>query len=371
MHGIQNIEINTGVGAVQTASTAIVGFVATGPAADNAAFPMDTPVLVTDIDAAIAKAGATGTLKATLEAIRSQSSPVLVIVRVAPGANAGEQATNVAAGVVILSQAPQRIGIRPRLIGAPGLDVITVRAALAVAAGKSKLDGMAYCASIGADVAAKVLDRATVAAREVTLIAGNFKSGATTIQATAVALGLRARIDMEQGPQKSLSNVPVEGMTGLSDAITFDLVDASTDAGVLNDADIVCLVSLRGFRFWGNRTASTDDLFAFEPTVRVGQLIRDTISAAVVKFMDKPMHASLAKDLVEYVNGELARYTSAGVLLGGRAWLDASVNNAEGLRTGKLSVDYDYTVPPPLENLQLRQRITDRYLTDFVAVASA
>lgn len=371
MHGIQNIEINNGAGAVQTVASAIVGIVATAMAASNDAFPVGVPVLVTDLDTAITNAGATGTLRPTLEAIRTQASPVVVVVRVAPGANAGETAANVEAGVVALSQAPQRIGVRPRIIAAPGLDTAPVRAALAVAAGKSKLDGMAYCASLGADVAAKVLDRATVSAREVTLIAGNFKSGDVTINAVAVALGLRAKIDQEQGLQKSLSNVPVEGVTGLSEAITFDMVDASTDAGVLNDADIVCLVNFRGFRFWGNRTASADALFAFEPTVRVGQLIRDTIATAVVRFMDKPMHPSLAKDLVEYINGELSRFKADGVILGGRAWLDAQLNNVNGLRTGKLAIDYDYTVPPPLENLQLRQRITDRYLADFVAQASA
>ncbi len=371
MHGIQLIEINTGVGAVQTVSSSIVGFVATGPAADVAAFPVDTPVLITDLDTAIAKAGATGTLRATLEAIRSQASPVCVIVRVAEGANAEDTTDNVAAGVVILSQAPQRIGVRPRILGAPGLDTAEVRAALAVAAGKDKLDGMAYVASIGDDVAEKVLDRATVSAREITLIAGDFMNGNTRLRATAVALGLRARIDQEQGPQKSLSNVAVQGVTGLSDAITFDLVDGSTDAGVLNDADVVALVNLRGFRFWGNRTASDDSLFAFEPTVRVGQLIRDRIAAAVVTFLDKPMHPSLARDLVEFINGELAQLQAAGVILGGKAWLDKQLNDVNGLRTGRLAIDFDYTVPPPLENLQLRQRVTDRYLADFTEQASA
>lgn len=54
-----------------------------------------------------------------------------------------------------------------------------------------------------------------------------------------------------------------------------------------------------------------------------------------------------------------------GYLLGGQCWFDDSVNDKEGLKDGKLLIDYDYTPVPPLENLLLRQRITDRYLMDF------
>ncbi|EHK3784579.1 phage tail protein, partial [Escherichia coli] len=38
----------------------------------------------------------------------------------------------------------------------------------------------------------------------------------------------------------------------------------------------------------------------------------------------------------------------------------------ETLKAGKLYIDYDYTPVPPLENLTLRQRITDKYLANLV-----
>ncbi|GCI47222.1 phage tail protein [Escherichia coli] len=37
----------------------------------------------------------------------------------------------------------------------------------------------------------------------------------------------------------------------------------------------------------------------------------------------------------------------------------------------KLTIDYDYTPVPPLENLMLRQRITDQYLVNFASQVSA
>src|SRR5690606_39692230 len=84
-HGVRVTEINEGTRTIRVPSTAIVGLVATAPTADDAAFPLNTPVLFTDIDAAIAKSGTTGTLKKSLELIKMQSEPVLVIVRVEEG----------------------------------------------------------------------------------------------------------------------------------------------------------------------------------------------------------------------------------------------------------------------------------------------
>jgi phage tail sheath protein FI len=47
------------------------------------------------------------------------------------------------------------------------------------------------------------------------------------------------------------------------------------------------------------------------------------------------------------------------------------VNDRESLKAGQLKIDYDYTPVPPLENLLLRQRITDSYLVNFASQVSA
>lgn len=51
--------------------------------------------------------------------------------------------------------------------------------------------------------------------------------------------------------------------------------------------------------------------------------------------------------------------------------VDESVNDKDTLKAGKLTIDYDYTPVPPLENLMLRQRITDQYLVNFASQVSA
>ncbi|HEI6836441.1 TPA: phage tail protein, partial [Yersinia enterocolitica] len=51
-HGVRVLEISEGTRVISTISTAIVGMVCTAEDADAAAFPLDTPVLITDVLAA-------------------------------------------------------------------------------------------------------------------------------------------------------------------------------------------------------------------------------------------------------------------------------------------------------------------------------
>ena len=87
--------------------------------------------------------------------------------------------------------------------------------------------------------------------------------------------------------------------------------------------------------------------------------------------MDLPMTPSLVRDIVEGINGKMRSLTRNGYLLGGSAWYDPEFNPKDSLKDGQLGIDYDYTPVPPLENLTLRQRITDRYLMQFAEAVNA
>ncbi|MCF5938855.1 phage tail sheath subtilisin-like domain-containing protein, partial [Xanthomonas perforans] len=180
-----------------------------------------------------------------------------------------------------------------------------------------------------------------------------------------------AKIDTEQGWHKSLSNVPVAGVTGISKDVHWDLQDPATDAGVLNEGDITTLVTFNGQRFWGSRTCAEDSMFAFETATRTAQILADTIAEGVAFYVDKPMHPSLVKDLLETINAKFRDLKSSGYLIDANAWYDGSVNSATTLADGALRIDYDYTPVPPLENLQLYQKITTSYLADFAERVNA
>jgi len=87
--------------------------------------------------------------------------------------------------------------------------------------------------------------------------------------------------------------------------------------------------------------------------------------------VDKPMHPSLAKDIIEGINAKFRELKALGLIIDASAWFDDVANTKDTLKAGKLYIDYDYTPVPPLENLLLRQRITDRYLVDFASRVNA
>ncbi|PKP97999.1 MAG: phage tail protein [Alphaproteobacteria bacterium HGW-Alphaproteobacteria-13] len=380
MHGIKVNEPLTGTRPIVESSLAILGLIATataeaGEAAEalNDAFPVGERVLVTDARAAIAKAGTGGTLGPALAAIADQTNPLAVVVRVeAPAPSEDPEAPTIddaaIEGLELMLGAETQLGVRPRILGAPGLDTQPVAAGLAGIA--RKLRGFAYTRSIGDNVAEAVLYRANFHAREQMLIWPN-TSAAFAGDAIARAMGLRARIDNEVGWHKTLSNVAMDGVTGLSHDVFFDLHSADTDAGLLNAADTTTLIRSNGFRFWGNRTCSDEPLFAFESTVRTAQALQDEIAAGLMWAIDKPITRALIRDIEETINARLRQLIAQGRLIGGRAWIDLSedVNPPSALAAGKLAVDYDYTPCAPAESLTLNQRITDRYYAELSLAA--
>ncbi|KVN57525.1 phage tail sheath protein [Burkholderia stagnalis] len=384
-HGISLVEINQGSRPIRSVSTAIAGLVCTAEDADPETFPLDTPVLITNVIAAIAKAGKKGTLRKALTAIGAQTKPMAVIVRVAEGADDAATTSNVVGtvtaegkytGMKALLTAQAKLGVKPRILGAPFLDTLPVANALVITA--KALKGFAYAYAAGA----KTKEEATAyrkqfAARELMILWPNWLGWDDVVNATAevsavaVAIGLRAKIDNDMGWHKTLSNVAVNGVTGISADVSWDLQDPATDAGYLNEQDVTTLINQNGYRFWGSRTCSDDPLFAFENYTRTAQVVADSIALAQMVNVDGPLNPSLPRDIIESINGKFRQWVSLGYLIGGSSWFDPEPNTTEVLKDGQTYIDYDYTPVPPLENLTLRQRITDRYLADFASKVNA
>ncbi len=98
-HGVRVVEVNEGTRSITTVSTAIVGMVCTGDDADAKMFPLNKPVLITDVLTASGKAGESGTLARSLDAIADQAKPVTVVVRVPQGETEDETTTNIIGAV--------------------------------------------------------------------------------------------------------------------------------------------------------------------------------------------------------------------------------------------------------------------------------
>src|SRR5690625_1526270 len=278
-HGVRVIEIEEGTRPIRMVSTSVIGLVATGNDADEEAFPLNRPVLVTNIRSALGKAGESGTLASSLDAIASQASPLTVVVRVQEGENDEETTSNVIGGTsedgqytgmkALLAAQSGGPKVKPRIIGAPGLENPSVVAELATIA--EQLRGFAYASDLSSEtIEDAAAFRETFGQRELMIIWPELmrfdtQAGKESARAaSAFALGLRAKIDNDVGWHKTISNMPIIGVTGMSKDVFWDLQDPATDAGYLNEKDITTIVNNNGFRFWGARTcAGPQDLFAF------------------------------------------------------------------------------------------------------------
>ncbi|MEL5362361.1 phage tail sheath protein [Serratia ureilytica] len=380
-HGVRVLEINEGTRVISTVSTAIVGMVCTAEDADATLFPLNTPVLITDVLAASGKAGKKGTLARSLLAIAEQTKPVTVVIRVAEGKDEAETTSNIIGGadengkytgMKALLAAQAELGVKPRILGVPGHDNQEVATALAGIC--QQLRAFGYISAYGCKTVSDAIKyRANFSQRELMLIWPDFINWNTTTNssdiafATARALGLRAKIDQETGWHKTLSNVGVNGVSGISASVFWDLQTAGTDADLLNEGCVTTLIRKDGFKFWGSRTCSDEPLFQFENYTRTAQVLADTLAEAHLWAVDRPLTPTLIRDMIDGIKAKFRELKSAGLIIDGDCWYDESANDKETLKAGKLFIDYDYTPVPPLEDLTLRQRITDRYLANFAA----
>lgn len=369
MHGIKTNLLTTTRLTRATIATSVIGMVVTAPDADAAMFPLDTPVLISNVLTALAKAGTTGTLRPALLAIANIVSPNIVVVRVAVDAQnqdakvLGTASGPAYTGMQALLMAEAKTGSRPRILGAPGLDTQDVTNGLIAVA--KRLRGFVYAMAQGDTRDEAIAYREESGARELMLIwPATAKGSADTI---GCALGLRAYIDQTVGWHKTISNVVITGVTGMAKDVSWAMDDDTTDAALLNAANITTLICYNGYRFWGNETTSDADSWRFESAVRTSQVLQDTIQEAHFPYVDSPLKIGMVKTLIAKGNAFIRKCVANGWLIGGNFYYDTGLNETGDLAGGNLVLSYDFTPCAPLQSLTENQTITDTYYSDFAA----
>ncbi len=383
-HAVTVTEVTDGIRPIQTADVSVIGVVVTANDADAAVFPLDTAVLVTDVLRAKDSAGTEGTLLSVLDAISDHGSPYTVVVRVNEDIDPAVTRSNIIGtytggqhtGMQAFLAAKTNLQVTPRILGVPGYDEQAVTAALLTIA--ETLRGFVYASCWGAtDITEAGTYRGNFGERELMLLYPDFVGWDTvtsqnvTLNAVARALGLRAKIDREVGWHASLSNHSVSGVTGISKDLSWSLQDTADDVNYLNQNEITGVINHLGYRFWGCRTCSSDPLYAFEVYTRTAHVMAETMAEAHQWAMARPLTKTLAKDILEGINAKIRDMVANEQLIGGQAWIDPALNSEQNLYDGKLTISYDYTPVPPLEHLNLRQKITSTYLADFAQSIAA
>ena len=377
LHGVEVIELNTGSQSIKTVATSVIGVVCTADDADSATFLLNTPVLITNPLAYLEKAGKTGTLKRTLNSIGSLVKTPTVIVRVADSEDSDTLTANIVGtqengqytGLKALLTASSTVFVKPKLLAVPKLDNQAVATELVSIA--KKLNAFCFISDNGATTKEQAVEYArNFSAREAMMIWGDWQSfdvdkkAYDTDYATARAVALQAYIDKTQGWHKNLSNVVVDGVTGITKPVSFDINESSTDANFLNEKNITVCLNYEGFRYWGSRTLSSDQRWAFQQATRTAQIIKETIAAAHLWAMDQPISKNLVKDILEGINNKFRQWTTQGRILGGKAWVDEA-STGDVLKDGKLLIKYDYHWVPSLESLGFTQIVNDEYVMEL------
>lgn len=377
-HGITANEYTEGVRSISDISTAIIGMVCTAEDADAKVFPLNTPIFATSAYDLLAKAGTKGTLAKSLDAIVDQADAQVVIVRVAESKNTEEQKANVIGtaeggiytGLKALRRAKAVTGYTPKILGVPELDSQDVLTELVGVAQATR--AFAYGSAGGnPDITEVGNYRKNFGQRELMLIDNEFMAFDPTTKKTETAatiarvLGARAKLDKNVGWHKSISNTEINGVSGLKFARSFDLLDKNCDANTLNNKDVTTLIREDGFRVWGNRTCTNDSMMAFEVATRTAQIIQETIAAAFMWALDKPMHPSLMEDIIMAINAKLAQYVNKGYILGARVFIDKTLNTSETVQAGQFTISYEFTWVPPLENMVFNQHVTDTFFVNL------
>ena len=387
LHGVRVNEITQAIRTLTTSSTAVIGLVATAEDADAEVYPLNKPTLLTGITStAIAKAGKKGTLSRALSGIADIVNCKVIVIRVAEVDDENQMKANVIGGVdestgaytglkaFLISAAV--CSVKPRIFCVPKYDNQDVTTALVGVA--QKLNGFVYASCYGCETKEQAVTyRRNFSQRELMLIFGDFLSFNVNTKKTEIdyavtrAAAMRAYMDTTTGWHTSISNKGLNGVTGVTKPLSFDINDNATDVNYLNEQGITCCINYNGFKFWGLRTCSADKLFIYENYTRTAQVLKDTIAQSFDYAIDLNISVTLVKDIIEAINAKWRDWVTKGYLVGGKAWLNKELNSAMNLKDAKLLISYDYCAVPPLEQLGFNQYISDEYLVQFAEKLAA
>lgn len=191
-------------------------------------------------------------------------------------------------------------------------------------------------------------------------------TGNTVTQfASPVAAGVIARVDNERGYWWSPSNQEIFGITGTERPIDFALGDTSARANLLNEQNVATIIRESGFRLWGNRTLSSDPLWAFLCVVRTADTINESLLRAHMWAVDRGITKQYVEDVVNGVNSFLRDQKAKGAILGGTCWADKDLNTPASVAAGRVYFNFDFTPVYPAERIVFRSHLVDNYIEEI------
>ncbi len=167
---------------------------------------------------------------------------------------------------------------------------------------------------------------------------------------------------------KVLTNVPVEGILGTSEPISFSIDDPLSDGQVLNSKQIATIVRQDGFRFWGSRGTGDPSVpkKSFIHYQRIRFAIREALIAANAWAVGKELTRSYFDEVTRVVNEYMAKLATLGAIAGGKCFVDEETNTPSELENGHASFGFEYSPTPVSEKVTFYENITNSYLKNIL-----
>ncbi|MEQ9132650.1 MAG: phage tail sheath subtilisin-like domain-containing protein [Salinisphaeraceae bacterium] len=407
-HGVEIVTLDNGIRTIQTAAASIIGVIGTAPDADETAWPLNTPVRVlgeSDRAKIAALAANTaegeapaGTLSDALGDVLSVTSATIVGIRVEEGADdAGTMANLVGGtdadtgkrqGVEAFLAAESTVGVKPRLLCAPGFS-------------HQRPEDDASPGTYLANPVAAALVSVAERLRGVVIVDGpntNDDDAVTAVEdfgskrvffhdpwytlfdadsaafvdrpGSARICALIALNDQRRGWHTSPSNQLVPGISGITREIDYVQGDGSSRANFLNESNIATTIRDDGFRLWGNRTTSSDQRWAFLAHVRIADILNDSLAAAHRWAVDRNITKTYVEDVTGGVNAFINRLVAEGRIAGGRCFAPPELNTPADQLAGRAVFDFEFTPYGIAERVVFRSAFVDDYLVDFEQLAA-
>ncbi|MCA0905125.1 phage tail sheath subtilisin-like domain-containing protein [Ruegeria marisrubri] len=387
LHGVEVIEIDTGPRPIQTVKSSVIGIVGTAPDADATKFPLNTPVLIAGSRREAAKLDTTGnglgTLPAALDAIFDQIGAVVIVVRVAEGADETATIANVIGGTNAgtgnlegchaLVGAESVVGFSPRILIAPGfthqrpsnaanpviaelVGIASRLRAVVLADGPNTTDAAAITSAgdFGSDRV--YLVDPWVKVQIGTNIVDQPPSGRVS--------GIIARVDNEVGFWRSPSNQLINGIIGTTRPVDFKLGDRTSRANLLNEQKVATIIRQNGFRLWGNRSLTADTKWHFLCVRRTSDILNDSLLRGHLWAVDRGITRTYVEDVTESVNEYLRSLVAQGAILGGKCWADPDLNTPANIQLGQIYFNFDFTPVYPAELITFRSHLVNDYIKE-------
>lgn len=386
LHGSQVFEQDSGTRPIRSQKSSVIGMKCTAPDA-ALGFPLNKPFFLKGPREAN-ELGIAGTAKDAYTAAYEQGASEIVMSLAPEGANDAETKANIAGdptagtGIWSLENAESILDMKPRILCAPGftsggpVNAVDPVASNIISLGE-KTRAVGIKDGPNTDETDAKLDRQNYGSDRL-FIVDPFVTRFDTVSAmdvtrppSAYVAGLIAKRDVEKGYHWSPSNQVIRGITGTARPIPFNLNSPLTEANRMNEAEVATIVRRSGFRLWGNRSTTEDAQWAFLSVRRTADILYDSIEAAQLWAMDRPISAQLIMDIRDSVQAFGDELVRLGALVGFKCWLDPELNTEETLKAGKVYLNFDFEPPAPLENLIFHGYRNGLYYNDLTSSVKA